>query len=99
MYAEKLQKGDQIRIVSPAVSMSVMSEEQINAAKTRIEQLGFRVSFSEHVKETNEFNSSSIESRVQDLHDAFFDPDVKAILTTLGGFQSNHCFAILIMKK
>ncbi|MBY8913981.1 LD-carboxypeptidase [Bacillus sp. YC2] len=99
MYAKKLQKGDQIRIVSPAQSMSVMSEEQINAAKTKIEQLGFRVSFSEHAKETNECNSSSIESRVQDLHDAFFDPDVKAILTTLGGFQSNQLLRYLDYEK
>ncbi|MGQ0515407.1 LD-carboxypeptidase, partial [Bacillus sp. D-CC] len=32
---------------------------------------------------------SSISSRVQDLHEAFRDPNVKAILTTLGGYNSN----------
>ncbi|MCV2523778.1 S66 family peptidase [Bacillus velezensis] len=95
MYPEKLKKGDGIRIVSPATSMSVMSDENINAAKSKLEELGFRVSFSEHAKEINEFDSSSIESRVQDLHEAFADPDIKAILTTLGGFQSNQLLRYL----
>ena len=75
--------------------MSVMSDENINAAKSKLEELGFRVSFSEHAKEINEFDSSSIESRVQDLHEAFADPDIKAILTTLGGFQSNQLLRYL----
>ena len=46
-------------------------------------------------KEINEFHSSSIESRVRDLHEAFADPDIKAILTTLGGFQSNQLLRYL----
>ena len=62
MYPEKLKKGDGIRIVSPATSMSAMSDENINAAKTKLEELGFCVSFSENAKEINEFHSSSIES-------------------------------------
>ncbi len=95
MYPEKLKKGDGIRIVSPATSMSVMTDENINAAKTKLEELGFCVSFSEHSKEINEFDSSSIESRVRDLHEAFADPDIKAILTTLGGFQSNQLLRYL----
>ncbi len=95
MYPEKLKKGDGIRIVSPATSMSAMSDENINAAKTKLEELGFCVSFSENAKEINEFHSSSIESRVRDLHEAFADPDIKAILTTLGGFQSNQLLRYL----
>lgn len=75
--------------------MSAMSDENINAAKTKLEELGFCVSFSENAKEINEFHSSSIESRVRDLHEAFADPDIKAILTTLGGFQSNQLLRYL----
>lgn len=99
MYASKLKKGDEIRIVSPATSMSILSNEAKIQAKTALERLGYRVTIAEHANECNEFDSSSIESRVHDLHAAFFDPGVKAILTTLGGFNSNHCCVILITRK
>ena len=45
----KIEKGDGIRIVSPATSMSAMSDENINAAKTKLEELGFCL-FSENAK-------------------------------------------------
>lgn len=35
-------------------------------------------------------NSSSINSRVEDIHDAFLDTNVKAIITCIGGFNSNQ---------
>lgn len=35
-------------------------------------------------------NSSSIQSRVEDLHNAFLDKNVKAILTCIGGFNVNQ---------
>ena len=35
------------------------------------------------------FDSSPVEARVSDLHEAFADPGVKGIVTTLGGYNSN----------
>lgn len=99
MYASKLKKGDEIRIVSPATSMSILSNEAKIRAKTALERLGYRVTIAEHANECNEFDSSSIESRVHDLHAAFFDPGVKAILTTLGGFNSNQLLRYLDYEK
>lgn len=55
-----------------------------------LERLGFHVSFSAHAEEIDAFASSSIESRVNDLHEAFSDPEVKAILSVLGGYNSNQ---------
>ena len=50
--------------------------------------MGFQVTFSKYADEIDRFASSSISSRIQDLHKAFRDPNVKAILTTLGGYNS-----------
>ncbi len=36
------------------------------------------------------FFSSSIESRVEDIHEAFKDKNIKAILTVIGGFNVNQ---------
>lgn len=90
MIAPKLKKGDEIRVISPARSLSIISQGQRQLAKQRLEELGFKVTFSKHSEESDEFNSSSIKSRIEDLHEAFSDKNVKGILTTIGGFNSNQ---------
>lgn len=90
MRADKLRSGDEIRIISPSRSLSVISTEQREQAKRQLESFGFEITFSKHSLETDEFASSSIESRIEDLHDAFLDRNVKGILTTIGGFNCNQ---------
>jgi len=92
---EKLKIGDEIRIVAPARSMSLLSDEIIKLAKKNIEKLGFKVTFSQNCREKDTFISSSIESRVDDLHKAFLDSTVKAIFTVIGGFNSNQLLRYL----
>jgi len=91
----KLQSGDEIRIIAPARSASLLSDENINLAKASLEKQGFKVSFSKNCSEKDIFMSSSIQSRVEDLHDAFKDPNVKAIFTVIGGFNSNQILKYL----
>jgi len=59
-------------------------------ATKRLEELGLKVSFGEHVEEKDEFLSSSVASRIEDLHAAFSDENVKAVLPVIGGFNSNQ---------
>ena len=59
-------------------------------ASERFAELGFNLSFGRHVEETNEFVSTSIEHRVADLHEAFCDTAVKAVLTVIGGHNANQ---------
>lgn len=91
----KLQIGDEIRVIAPARSASLLSDEIINLAKASLEKQGFKVSFSKNCSEKDIFMSSSIQSRVEDLHDAFKDPNVKAIFTVIGGFNSNQILKYL----
>ncbi|UQZ37139.1 LD-carboxypeptidase [Paenibacillus sp. PK3_47] len=90
MKAAALQPGDEIRIISPSNSLGIISEEQISLSVEKLESLGFKVSFAEHAYEHDEFASSSVQSRVEDIHNAFSDPNVKGILTTIGGFNCNQ---------
>lgn len=92
---KKISSGDEIRIIAPAISLSLMSETNIQLAKDKLESLGFVVSFSKNCKEKDMFVSSSIKSRVEDIHDAFSDKNVKAILTVIGGFNSNQLLKYL----
>lgn len=90
ILAEKLQVSDEIRIVAPARSISIMSLHDREYAKTILEQLGLKVTFGKQIDECDEFGSSSIESRIADLHEAFTDNKVKAIFSVIGGYNSNQ---------
>lgn len=89
---EKLKIGDEIRVIAPSRSMKILNEDTISIAKSRLESLGFKVSFGKNVMKSinDDYKCASIEDRVSDLHDAFKDKNVKAILTVIGGYNVNQ---------
>ena len=102
MIPSKLKKGDEIRIIAPSRTMKLISEEGKKLAEEKLKSLGFKVTYGKNIYESDEFDSSSIKSRVDDLHDAFQDKNVKAILTVIGGFNSNQILRYLdynLIKK
>lgn len=90
LVPNKLEKGDKIRIIAPSRSLSLLSQETIDIAVKHLQNLGLQVEFSQNAKEMDDFQSSSVDLRLQDLHDAFEDPNIKGILTVIGGFNSNQ---------
>jgi muramoyltetrapeptide carboxypeptidase len=90
MQPNRLSPGDEIRIISPSTSMAVMKGKQVEIATERLTKLGFKVTFGKHVDDHDEFFTTSIQQRIEDLHDAFRDSNVKAILTALGGYHANQ---------
>jgi len=86
----KLKKWDEIRVIAPACSLSLISDENIKFALSWLENQWYNITFSKNCKEADEFMSSSIKSRIDDLNDAFRDPNVKMVLTVIGGFNSNQ---------
>lgn len=92
---DKLQKGDTVRIVAPSWSLSLIDKDRRELANKELEKMGLVVTFGEHVEETDIFNSSSVESRTEDIHQAFLDPQVKAVLTVIGGYNSNQLLQYL----
>ena len=95
MIASKLQYGDEIRVVAPSMSLSeVWSNVRQNAIDFWDKEI-FHLSYSAHSHELDKYNSSSITSRVSDLHEAFLDPNVKMIISCLGGFNANQILPYL----
>lgn len=92
IFPAKLVQGDAISVIAPSMSLGIISNEYREIANKRFKELGFNVVFGKHVEEMDEFQSSSIESRIEDLHTAFADKDVKAIVTVVGGFNCNQLF-------
>ena len=93
---KKLKKGDHIRVISPSLSIQAIGGFNANVSpKEKLEELGFDLSFSSNYFEHDLFDSASIASRVEDLHEAFLDPSVDAILATIGGFNCNELLPYL----
>lgn len=91
MVPEKLKVGDEVRIIAPARSMAILKDDCINLAIERLESLGLKVTFASHVKDYDpDYMSTNFKDRADDLNEAFRDPNVKAILTVIGGFNSNQ---------
>jgi len=91
----KLKNGDEVRIIAPSTSHSILSKENIALSTHRLEQLGLKVTFGKNVNECNSLMTASIESRIEDLHNAFSDNNVKAILTSIGGYQANQLLSYI----
>ena len=90
IFSEKLKIGDTIEVIAPSCSLALISEETQKIANQRFKEIGLKLIFGKNVREINEFSSSSIESRIEDLHNAFKNPEVKAIITVIGGFNCNQ---------
>lgn len=90
MIPNKLKTGDEVRVIAPSRSMKIINNETREIADKRLNELGLKVTFGKNTELCDEFTSSSIEARIEDLHEAFKDKNVKAILTVIGGFNSNQ---------
>jgi muramoyltetrapeptide carboxypeptidase len=90
-FPPKLRRGDTVRVVAPSRSRALVLEYDHRAViDARFADMGLTLTYGRHVDERDDFDSSSVISRVEDLHDAFADPEVAAILTVIGGFNSNE---------
>lgn len=94
---ERLRPGDIIAVISPSLSLSIVIEENIaEAVKVFEEKLGLKVVFGKNALKSEQscsspfYNSSRIEDRIADLHWAFSDPRIKAIFSSIGGFNSHQ---------
>lgn len=95
LYSNKLQSGDEVRVIAPSRSLAMISENLRQIADARFAEMGLKITFGQHVSESDDFGSSSISSRVEDIHEAFRDSNVKAVLTVIGGFNSNQLLRYL----
>ena len=74
IYPPKLRRGDEIRVIAPSMSRTMVTEYDHTAIiERRFADLGLAISYGAHVDERDAFDSSAVGSRVADLHAAFAD--------------------------
>lgn len=90
MIASKLKLGDEVRVIAPSRNLTEVWQNVHDQAVAFFKREGFDLTFSKNSREVGSFHSSRITSRVEDIHEAFSDPNVKMIITCLGGFNCNQ---------
>ncbi|MBU6214289.1 LD-carboxypeptidase [Patescibacteria group bacterium] len=84
----KLKEGDLARVISFGLSLKGASLPQREICNANLARLGIRVSFGKHVEDSDEFDTSPIAARIEDLHSTLQDSEVKLILSGLGGMNA-----------
>ena len=89
---ERLKKGDKIMVIAPSRGLKLIGADCRQIAEERLANLGLTVEFAPNTTDDN-FDitmSASVEKRAADIMTAFADKSVKAVLTVIGGFNSNQ---------
>lgn len=97
IYPEKLQAGDEIRVIAPSASLAIISQRNISLAIKKLQEMGYRVSFGKNTTRQSKdlFDSTSAQKRARDIMDAFKDKNVKMILCAIGGYNANQLLNLL----
>lgn len=79
----KLQKGDTIAIIAPAGNVE---ENKILNSIKYFENQGYKIKLGKNIFKTDRYLAGSDSERLEDLHNAFKDEEIKAILCARGGY-------------
>ncbi len=91
----QLQKGDTIGIVSPSGGVSKELENQFNTGIDFLKNLGFKVKIGKNALSTTLKYSATPQEKAEDINSMFADNEVKAIICSQGGANSNSILPLL----
>lgn len=86
--SKKLKKGDTIAIVSPSWGGPSIFPHIYESGIKTLEKLGFKIKEFPFAKKDADYTYNNPKFRAKDINDAFKDPEVKGIITSIGGDDS-----------
>jgi muramoyltetrapeptide carboxypeptidase LdcA involved in peptidoglycan recycling len=92
---QRLRPGDTVGIVSPSWYGGPAYAHRIERGVAHLEALGFTVKIAPHALNAAGYVSDTPEHRAADIHAMFADPEVRAIIATIGGDHSCHLLPLL----
>lgn len=84
-----LQRGDTIGIITPSFPAPHHFPERYERGIDQLKRMGFFVREGKCTYRTEGYRSASIKERASEFNDLLRDPDIKAIISTIGGTNSN----------
>jgi len=88
-YIEKLKPGDSIGIFSPSAPITYSCPKRFERAKQYLQNKGFKIIEGNLTGKQDFYRSGSIKERADELNNLIRNPDVKCIMSTIGGMNSN----------
>ncbi len=98
MHKFKLEKGDTIGIFSPSVPITAHVHERTKRAEKFLESKGFKILKGSLTYKSDFYRSGSIKERVEELNELIRNPEVKCIMSTIGGYNSNSLLPYIDYK-
>ena len=95
MKPERLRPGGTIGIVSPSWGGPAVYPHRLDNGIAFLESRGYRVRVAPHARGRAGFVSGTPGERAADLHGLFADPEVTAIIASVGGDHSCHLLPLL----
>ncbi|MFC4766963.1 S66 family peptidase [Effusibacillus consociatus] len=87
---QRLELGDTIGVVSPSSPVASICPRRFQRGITHLQSMGFEVIVGNRALTRTGHTAGSIQERVEDLHQMYANPNVKAIISTIGGYNSNQ---------
>lgn len=88
-YIEKLKVGDSIGIFSPSAPITYLCPKRFQRAKKYLEEKGFNIIEGNLTEKHDFYRSGGIKERAEELNNLIRNPEVKCIMSTIGGMNSN----------
>ena len=91
----KLKKGDWISVVAPSSSASLITSKNLDLAKRCLEGWGLKVVYGKHIFNKYRNSLEGIRGKLADLHTAFSDKRISAVMSVIGGYSANELLPYL----
>ncbi|MEM7575156.1 MAG: LD-carboxypeptidase [Bacteroidota bacterium] len=88
----RLQTGDQVMLICPG---GPINEARLQKAVANLTSLGLQPRLGKHVLAQNGFNAGTDAQRLEDLHAAFQDPNIKAVWPVRGGYGCTRLLPLI----
>ena len=88
-YINKLKVGDSIGIFSPSSPITYSCPKRFERAKRYLQEKGFNIIEGNLTGKYDFYRSGSIKERAEELNNLIRNPEVKCIMSTSGGMNSN----------
>ncbi len=89
MVPEKLKAGDAIAVFSPSSPITATVPVRYQRGKAYLEGKGFRILEGSLTGKRDFYRSGSIQARVEEFNTLLRNPDVRCIMSSIGGMNSN----------
>ena len=86
---DKLKVGDSIGIFSPSSPITYSCPKRFERAKKYLQDKGFNIIEGNLTGKHDFYRSGTIKERAEELNELIRNPDIKCIISTIGGMNSN----------